>query len=225
MNDSIKLAIDRLYEVFKIYQIKDPANVSFFDFGPNAEEFAGISNELRNIPTRILDRMEFYEAGWNSWGTENEVKYLLPRLLECISFDINRLDDPGYFSLFKYKLKNCFSVTNKDWSDIEKNCIKKFFDVLLECHLSKSVEIGFLIECVLTLDMSPDYIVSKWNSKEVLHKNQVINLFTHFNCLNDGKFYSPKGVYLDNNEKIKKFIDYVYTKLTPEELAEISFCR
>lgn len=223
MNDPIKLAIERLYQVFKIYKIEDLAKVSCFDFGPTEEELAGLSKGLRNIPINVLDKMEFYAEGWNSWGSENEVKYFLPRLLECIAENVEFLSYPSCFSLFKYKLPNCFSAINKDWSDVEKNSIKDFFDALLEFHFFKSVEIGYLIECALTLNMLPDLIVSKWNSNEKLHKKQVINLFKHFNCPDYARPCNPEGVYLGNSERIKTFLDYVYTRLTAEELAEISF--
>lgn len=233
MNDSIRLAIENLYQVFKIYKLEDPAKVSCFDYGPTTEEIAGISKDLRDIPSKVVDAMEFYGS---EWGTDNEVKYFLPRLLECIAEDINRLDDPGYFSLFKYKLQGCFSTKNLELSEKdgvvvgipaytqeEKNCLQNFFDALLECHLSKSLEIGFLIECVLTLDMSPDRILANRKSNEKLHKNQIINLFKHFECSEYGISGQPKGVYLTTSEKIKEFLDLLYTNLTPEELAEINF--
>ncbi len=97
--------------------IEDLTKVRCFDYGPTAEELAGITKDLRNIPTEVIDAMEFYGA---EWGTDNEVKYFLPRILECISEDISRLEDPNYFSLFKYKLRNCFQllvmmVLRKGW--------------------------------------------------------------------------------------------------------------
>jgi hypothetical protein len=209
MNNSIKLAIEQLYLTFKIYKIEDLTSVSCFDYGPDVEELVGISQDLPNIPCNIIGRMEFYASGWDSWGKENEVKYFLPRLLECVAQDITRLNEPGYFSLFTYKLSNCFSNFNKDWLEEEKLSLKKFFDALLEYHLSESVEIGFLIECALTLDMLPEQIFSKWQSNEKLHKNQVINLFKHFSCL-------------ANTPEIKQLLNFVETKLSPEELATIN---
>lgn len=233
MNDSIRLAIENLYQVFKRYNLEDPTNVSCFDYGPTAEEIAGISKDLREIPSKVVDAMEFYGT---EWGTANEVKYFLPRLLECIAEDINRLDDPGYFSLIKYKLQGCLSTKNLDlpkkedvivgilaYTQEEKICIQKFFNALLQYHLSRLSEIGILIECALALDMLPEHILANWKCDEVLHQKQVVGLFKYFNCIAYGTYSHPKAVYLDTSEKIKDFLDLLYTKLTPEELAEISF--
>lgn len=222
MTHAIKLAIENLYEVFNRYKINDFAHVTCFDYGPTAEELATISGDLRHIPINILDRMEFYADNWDSWGTENEVKYFLPRLLECMYWDIELLTSPSYFSLFKYKLKNCFS-SNEKWSEKEKNCIKFFFDNVLELHFSKSIEIEFLIECTLALDMSPASIMRKWKNQEALYKSQIKRVLEHFYYTDYTKSCSSKGVYLDNNERILKFLDYLLSKLTAEEIAEISF--
>jgi hypothetical protein len=47
MNDSIKIAIDQLYEVFKTHKIENLNEISCFYFGPSDDQLTAISKDLR----------------------------------------------------------------------------------------------------------------------------------------------------------------------------------
>ena len=125
MSDALKHAIEKLYVAFDLYEIDNLKETSCFDYGPTQEELSGISKSLRDISDNILLRMEFFAYGWDSWGTKNEVGYFLPRLMEYLADDVDRLDNAGLFSLFKYKLRDLFSDANEDWTDRQKESIRE----------------------------------------------------------------------------------------------------
>jgi hypothetical protein len=219
--DATKQAIERLYLTFNTYEIGNPETISCFDFGPSIEELSGLSKDLRNIPDSTLAGMEFFEYGWDSWGTKNEVGYFLPRLMEYLANDAEKLENPGLFSLFKYKLRDLFSDTNHDWTHDEKESLSEFMTAFLLERLSVDNDVGMLIECALALNLDSQHILSNWKSDEQLHIKQVVTLFEHFNCPAYGKS-TPEGVYFDNSARIQVFLDLLFEQLTPEEIAEIS---
>lgn len=98
-----------------------PRKSKLLRFGPTPDEVIGISKSLRDIPNSALKGMEFYEYGWDVWGTKSEVGYFLPRLLEYLANDPDYLDSPGLFGLFQFKLYRLFSDSNTDWTKLEKN--------------------------------------------------------------------------------------------------------
>lgn len=212
MRDSTKQAIEKLYLVFKTYRIGDPEKISCFDFGPSSEQLLDVSKDLRDIPDSTLSGMEFYAYGWGSWGTKNEVGYFLPRLMEYLANDVERLEHPGFFSLFKYKLHDLFSDSNTDWTKEETECLCEFMTALLQERLSVDNNVSMLIECALALNLDPQHIISNWKSDEHLHKNQVIALFEHF---------TPEGLYFKDSARIQVFLDLLFEQLTPKEIAEI----
>jgi hypothetical protein len=217
MSDALKQAIEKLYLAFNLYEIDNLNKTSCFDYGPTPEELSGISKSLRDIPDNIMARMEFFAYGWDSWGTKNEVGYFLPRLMMYLADDVDRLDDPGFFSLFKYKLRDLFSDANEDWTDKQKENLFEFFTVLLEEHLSDDIEVDMLIECALALDLAPQIIFSHWNTDEQTRKKQVVAILKHFRYSRA----TPKGQYFDDSERIKIFLELLVEQLTPEEVAEI----
>lgn len=219
MRDATKQAIEKLYLVFKTYEIGNPEKISCFDFGPSPEELLGVSKDLRDIPDSTLAGMEFFAYGWDSWGTKNEVGYFLPRLMEYLANDVERLENAGLFSLFKYKLHDLFSDTN-DWTHEETECLREFMTALLQERLSVDTNVGMLIECALTLNLDPQHILSNWKSNEHPHRKQLVALLEHFNCPVYGES-TPKGLYLDDSARIQVFLDLLFEQLTPEETDEI----
>ena len=165
MQDSINNSIDGLYQAFSTYEIKEPEKIGCFDFGPTPDEIEGLSNELRCIPDRTIANMEFYGDGWDSWGSKSDVGYLLPRIMQYLATDVSRLEIPGIFSLFPFKLKGFFSESNIDWNTKEKSKLKDFMIVLINERLSKDNDIGLLIESALILQLDLDFVISSWKFK------------------------------------------------------------
>ena len=209
VDDTLKLAIENLYLTFNSYGISNPEEVGCFDFGPSPEELAGISKPLRDIPDDTLRGMEFFAYDWDSWGSKNEIGYFLPRLLEYLVEDIERLEDPGFFSLFNYKLINLFSETNDDWTEKQKDSLLNYFRTVLAKHLSNDTEIGFLIECVLSLDFPPQIIFSCWNTDNQTRRKQIKSLYDHFSYHPNQQDSIPSGVYFHNSERIGTFLDHL----------------
>ncbi len=220
MNDALKQSIEKLYFAFNSYEISNLEKTSCFDYGPTSKELSGVSKPLREIPDDILIGMEFFAYGWDSWGSKNEVGYFLPRLMEYLADDICRLDNPGLFSLFKYKLRDLFSDTHNDWTDRQKESLLIFFTALLQEHLSDDINVDMLIECALVLDLPPQIILSHWNADKQTRKKQVVALFKHFKSTT--RESTPKGLYFDDCERIRVFLDLLSERLTCEEIADSS---
>jgi hypothetical protein len=218
VDNTLKTAIENLYLTFNIFEISNLEDVGCFDFGPTPEELAGISKPLRDIPNDTLKGMEFFAYGWDSWGSKNEVGYFLPRLMEYLAEDIERLENPGLFSLFKYKLRDFFPENNEDWTEKQKESLLNYFRILLVKHLSNDIEIGFLIECVLSLDFPSQIILSCWNPDKETRRQQIKFLCDHFSYQPNQQDSIPSGVYFHNSERIGTFLDHLLRFVSPEDL-------
>lgn len=179
-SNRLQAALERLYEVFAPYQISDIANVGCFDFGPTSSEAAALSGDVREIPDDVVVRMEFFGKGWSSWGTREEVKHLLPRLMEYLADDVGRLGDPGFLSLFSYKLTGCLSTGNRDWSAVEQESIKEFLLALLESDAAEPGDLGNLLEVMLELGLDTKSLIGVWSGSKSLDRSQLESVFTHF---------------------------------------------
>ena len=185
----MKELIEKLYSIFQSYQIDDFSKVGCFDYGPSTEELEGISLPLREIPVSIIKSMEFYGYGWEEWGTESEVKYFLPRILEVLQEDVQLLDQSGFFSFFKYKLTNCLKPMNADWSDIERSALGEFFESLLRQNLQSTIQVGSLIEAMIEVGMSVSTITLLWvNTTIELRLLQIPEVLLRFKDWRDPDF-------------------------------------
>jgi hypothetical protein len=154
----LKGSLIRLYEVFSIYN--KPDTLTCIDYGATNEEQAIFNaNKLKSFPCEFINKLEFYDETWQSWGTKEEVKYFLPRVLECITL---RLLDQGeaYLNIsIRYKL-----LGRKFWSSSEFEAIGVFakhmfsyylvhgdlkaideaFDLLIACGLDHMIMLGMI---------------------------------------------------------------------------------
>jgi hypothetical protein len=212
MGNGLESLLDELYKTFSNYRIGDLARVSCFDLGPTAAELAGIQVELRHIPEETLAGMEFFAYGWRTWGTKQEVGYFLPRLMEYLAQDMQRLGQPGLFGLFKYKLTHLFAITNQDWTGAEKESIRKVVYALLQNHFAKSTNLGLVVEWALILAISPQAILDLWQYDQELYPYQMVALFKHFKFSPSSQSH-PQGLHFKDSVKIKEFLDLVTQRL------------
>jgi hypothetical protein len=220
VKNSINNSIDDLYQAFSTYEIKELQEVGCFDFGPTPDEIEGLSNELRCIPDRTIASMEFSGGGWDSWGSKSDVGYFLPRLMQYIAADVNRLVIPGIFSLFPFKLKDFFSESNIDWNAEEKSKLKNFMIILINERLSIDNDIGLLIELALILQLDLNFVIFSWKLNEQLYQSQLISLLSHFGCYEYGDKDLSGDSYFDS-EKIQLLLTAMLDQLTTDEVSEV----
>lgn len=120
-------SIEELYQYFS--SIEKPEFLTCLDplYEDNEQiESIILSYDIRIIPNNLLKELEFYG---NGWGNLDEVKYFLPRLLECIAIEIlNNYKDNinnNYYTgngLLKYKLDKL-----ENWPQEQRNIIFTFF--------------------------------------------------------------------------------------------------
>lgn len=199
--------IENLFQVFQKYRITialDSAGV--FDFGPSESELKGISKPLREIPEDVLLSMEFYGHGWTSWGTEEEVKYYLPRLLELFSKNLDALE--RVFSLLKFKLNDAL-LPESDWPEREVKALHGYFISLLKCNLTQDV--GYLIEGLVVVGFSAEEVLGVLRGAEPSsQKICAEKVLAHFDVT------SPANpVYVDTRvEDIQTICDWAYESTT-----------
>ncbi len=162
-------AIDGLYSTFASYRVTNLEGLGIYDFGPDEDELAAVRDfALSDIPKDALRTMEFYGEGWESWGSESEVKHFLPRLLQAISDDLEMLGG-GPCSLFKFKLCGAIRSTRRAprcgvrWPDDERHSLAVWANAAVAYHLHRSIGVLDLIEAVLEMGMRSDEITRTWS--------------------------------------------------------------
>lgn len=163
-------AIDGLYPLFERYQLSDFESLGCYDFGPSTEELDALRHHsLRDVPAGVICSMEFFAHGWESWGSENEVKHFLPRILQLVAEDPSLLSSPGTASLFKYKL--CGSVRPASiapgpdacWSISECHGLRTWANEVIRHHLNNTADVLGLLEAVLEMGLKSEAILQSWS--------------------------------------------------------------
>lgn len=98
------------------------------------------------------------------------MKHFLPRLLEVVSTDLELLEGPGTFGLFKYKLRGSLhtgergSITRQanKWPSAESQSLASWANAMLDVHLHETRNVEQLIEAVSELGMSSEAIIQIW---------------------------------------------------------------
>jgi hypothetical protein len=86
LSAAMRDAVERLYSVFKPYA----APQHMLDVCTHCCMDAALEVEMRRLPLRQLTAKHFYEYNTSAKGAEqpvNEIKYLLPRMLELLALD------------------------------------------------------------------------------------------------------------------------------------------
>lgn len=173
----MKKIINEAYEAFKAYQVTDFSALTVFDHGPTQEELDGVSLNLKDVPDKVLGSMEFYDFGWESWGTEVEVKYFLPRFLEYLAAKPSRLEGGGASSLLKFKMLNLHE--SELWLPAEKAILFSFLDIFFDQIFKENKILEVAVECMLAIGMSPDSIIERLSKDPKIHNAQVVLLNDH----------------------------------------------
>lgn len=217
---SIAEIIGRIYSEFSKYKISDLENVTFYDYGPSQMELEGISKPVREIPERAIDGMEFFSYEFNEWGTAEEVKYLLPRMLEYLSTSPEGLYRPGFFSFFKYKLKNCILKASSLLDENERSLVADFFRSFLISRLNSSEDINMLIECAVEIGIEPAEFIELWKPEKKLLVRQLAKAYRHFEIKKHKLAYGP-CLYSEENEKVYEILGAIFGSLSDDEWGEV----
>ena len=114
--NALTAAVERLYEVFGAYNV--PRSSSFCRHCVTKDEVAA----LRNKPLRELHEGDVSRYWWkaiSTWGTVEEFKHFLPRLLEILVLEKVR-DNP---EILMRKLR--YGGLN-EWPEVEREAINSF---------------------------------------------------------------------------------------------------
>jgi hypothetical protein len=214
-------SIEHLYDAFSGYRLERPEAATFFDYGPSAEELAGIRMPLRKIPDEVVGSMEFWESGWNGWGKPPEVKYVLPRVAEHVAFDLRRLHRGGPFSLFKCKLGRYRS--DPVWRPIEVEAITQFLRAFFCYHHAKgSKDFGLLLEVLLLVGFTDDEISAllvEDSTRPIV--DSVIEVLDYFDVRELGPdAVRRKGLWA-STDRVNQFLATMLCRLSAEQREEL----
>jgi hypothetical protein len=129
----LQVSLKAVYRMFDCYK-KPSANLTCLDYGPTKEESEIFTKfKLYELPCEFMNKLEFYDETWNSWGNCQEVKYFLPRLFECMaSYWISKEVHQNCFfnKSINYKLKNL-----DNWTQTQQKIIIEFSEKLFLCFI------------------------------------------------------------------------------------------
>ncbi|MCA9717021.1 MAG: hypothetical protein KC468_20275 [Myxococcales bacterium] len=208
---SLTAAIAALYETFAPYRLEDPARAGFFDFGPNERELRAISGPLRDIPAEVVRTMEFYAPDWRSWGSEAEVKYVLPRVLECLALHPELLGYPSTMSLFKHKLRRGLTPAGAGLRPHEREPVARFLELLLEHQAtlsgaSERRELGYLVEALVELRFDDARALAALDRHPAQHGPVADALLEHFRVRDADE--TPRGVFCEHEAGLRVYTDW-----------------
>jgi hypothetical protein len=214
---SLAAAVEALYETFAGYRLADPSTAGFFDFGPNEGELRAVSGPLREIPVEVVQSMEFYAADWRSWGSESEVKYVLPRVLECLVEHPELLGYPSTMSLFKYKLRRGLTPQGAGLLSGERAPVARFMELLLDHHVThpgrgEHSELGYLVEALVELRFDAARALAALDRHPEKWRSVVPALLEHFGLWDAGE--TPRGVYCEHAAGLREYTQWASERLT-----------
>lgn len=127
-------SIENLYKTFSCYTRPSMGIIECLDYGPSEDEVIAFSMPLREIPSEYINRLEFYDISWNSWGNEPETKYLLPRVFELYALEVitsKKASQAHAFGLIvRYKMLDLYVDRGgfvSKWKQEESASIHRFF--------------------------------------------------------------------------------------------------
>lgn len=214
---ALAAAIEALYETFAAYRLADPSKVGFFDFGPNEAELRGISGPLREIPVEVVRSMEFFAADWRSWGTEAEVKHVLPRVLECLVEHPELLGSPSTMSLFKHKLRRGLASQGSALLSWEREPVARFMELLLDHRIthpgrSEHGELGYLVEALVEVRFDATRALAVLDRHPDQRRSVAGALLEHFGAREEGD--PPRGVYCEHEDGLRLYTEWALAQRT-----------
>lgn len=207
----LALAIEDLYQVFAKYPPISPGPINCIDYGGTQEEQLHFSTvSLRQLDAKYIARLEFYDPSWQSWGSENEVKYLLPRIMECIALNLEMLENGGVFGLFKYKMVDVFNERASKWTKDESQAIRAYLLQLFEEAISKVENLNILLEaiCCVIDNMAP--VLTIWDKySSDLKYLQICNWLEYY--IEPGSFAlkTRLPLYCSHRDKLEQILGWI----------------
>lgn len=211
---SIRDYINTLYQQFSIYPCPKDGITTCKDYGPTQEEAIALAKPLKEISPNIIFGLEFYSNDQKEWGTQAEIKYLLPRIMECV-FETTQTHRDTYstYHFFSNKLLDLYDWPTSSarsaskWTTQEADCIKQFLSLYQEYLSLQDSEIGiqnYLAYMELLCEINPDVnsYLAVWDKVPATLKSKQIErwLKTHFTgetfdiketVFSNGNIYAP----------------------------------
>lgn len=153
----LKNSLNNLYTIFNTYL--KPSNLTCLDHGATQEEILIFnSNNLKDLPCEFIQKLEFYDYTYQSWGNESEVKYLLPRTLECMALLFVNQTDKHINTSITYKLLNPENWLSEELIIIEE-FVKRLFNYYIKYGNLKLINSAF--DLFIACHIEPQYMINK----------------------------------------------------------------
>ena len=129
----LQASLKEVYQIFGGYK-KPSVNLTCLDWGPTEEEKEIFERfELHELPYDFISKLEFHDETRGTWGTCEEVKYFIPRVLEYMALHWMNKEGNQYWFFNKsidYKLRR-----RDNWIQEEQHAIKVFARNLFLCFI------------------------------------------------------------------------------------------
>ncbi len=142
LTPELAAAIEHLYEVFAGHRLCHPEPCAHCY---PAAEVARTGERLRSVPLReltLVDLHHFYTDGVLTWGDADDLRYLLPRLMEVYvhHWESDETDDLPFE--VTYGLDAYFALGRlvdggwRTWPDVEREAVERFLWELWRAYLA-----------------------------------------------------------------------------------------
>lgn len=195
LSSKLQIAVENLYKVFKRPRILQTPigciDYVLFGYDIDEEQEYFSSTPLKEISAERIEVLEFYNETWDSWGNEDEVKYFLPRIAECIAQDISLLDNPAPMSLFIYKMADLFKETNSKWSKEETLYLKNYLFKLFELYVASSIDLLPILDVLYPIVDNMEPFLAIWEKAPKDLKSKQIKIWLEHNVDRDSCSICP----------------------------------
>jgi hypothetical protein len=163
-------AIEHLYTVFAQYRPRRPVH-GCPCCTPEYDQERLNTIPLRELPPDLLD--SYLRNAMTTWGTEEDFKYFLPRLLEWFAADTPRVDE--YF----LGVKIGKSAGWAEWLTAEREAVLAFFRALWAKVLASQEDfwlVGDILDVLVALGVDPrPYLEQLWQQAACRPLAYVVN--------------------------------------------------
>lgn len=183
-------ALEEVYDNFRNYPrpadgLTCQDNLSY----DPAEVALILSYNLKELPCKLVERLEFFGDGW---GTLDEVKYYLPRKLECTAIYflhqcMKNEDDQDYY-IYDNGFFTCKLSAMQSWSANEQKAVYDFIYSLFEFLVNNADNLNeFIVDYCCHLALDGESLVKIWESGPYDRKNQQFQNFVRRFLLNTAR--------------------------------------
>lgn len=216
-------SLNNLYDTFSRYQKPSQLTCCYRE---DIKYQLILNYDIKDSPLTLVEGLEFYDK---HWGEMNEVKYLLPRIMEGIV--VNAMGDliNEQLHMLDFTITGGAFIRNRvkplsKWQQSEREAITNFINAFFEFWLHNSKSVSELLATCINLS-SPDgeyllnanWLIEQWNRVDPGLRKQQFQHFMNETYLADKQGGVFKAMNIDG-------FDVTRWVVSDEHILEFGFC-